>query len=91
MGSYKKRPVVLVIQAKAKIIRVIIHGSRDCLPYGEWKIRPGKVTVNFLEEISTDGMGYEDRDFLVDQLHKLVERKIQLQASTSNDLADVLS
>jgi len=91
LGLYKKGPVVLAIQANAKIIPVIIHGSRDCLPYGEWKIRPGKVTVNFLKKISTDGMGYEDRDFIVGQLRKLAEREMQLRAPTSTDLADVLS
>jgi 1-acyl-sn-glycerol-3-phosphate acyltransferase len=85
LGPYKKGPAVLAIQANAKIIPVIVHGSRDCLPYGEWRIRPGKVTVKFLEEISTDGMGYDDRDFLVDQLRKIAEQEIQSWSSSSND------
>lgn len=85
LGLYKKGPVVLAIQANAKIIPVIVHGSRYCLPYGEWKIRPGKVTVNFLKEISTEGMEYEDRDFLVNELRKLAERELKLRVSASDD------
>lgn len=85
LSPYKKGPVVLAIQANTKIIPVILHDSYNCLPYGEWKIRPGKVTVKILNEISTDGMRYEERDLLVDRLHKLAEREIQSWASINND------
>jgi 1-acyl-sn-glycerol-3-phosphate acyltransferase len=85
LGLYKKGPVVLAIQANAKIIPMIVRGSRDCLPYGEWKIRPGKVTVKVLKEISTEGMEYEDRDFLVNELRKLAERELKLRVSASDD------
>ena len=44
LGLYKKGPVVLAIQANAKIIPSIIQGSSKCLSYGEWKIKSGKVT-----------------------------------------------
>ncbi|MFO7558542.1 MAG: lysophospholipid acyltransferase family protein [Desulfobacterales bacterium] len=85
LSPYKKGAVVLAIQANARIIPVIYHDSHDCLSYGEWKIRPGKVTAKIFSEISTDGMGYEDRDLLVGQLRKLAEREIQLWASTKNN------
>ena len=85
LGSYKKGPAVLAIQANAKIIPVIIHGSYRCLPYGEWKIRPGKVKVKILNEISTEGMKYEDRDLLVGNLRKLAEQELLLWDSIKNE------
>jgi 1-acyl-sn-glycerol-3-phosphate acyltransferase len=85
LGLYKKGPVVLAIQANAKIIPVMINGTRDCLPYGEWKIRPGKVTMHFLKEISTEGMAYEDRDLLVNELRKLAEKKLMIRISAGDD------
>ncbi len=78
LSPYKKGPAVLAIQANAKIIPVIVLGSRNCLPHGEWKIQPGKVTVKYLKEISTEGMKYEDRDLLIDNLRELAEHELQL-------------
>jgi len=76
LGKYKKGPVVLAIQANAKIYPVIIKGSRDCLPYGRWKILPGKVTIKGLNEISTAGMSYEDRNHVVNQLHDMAKKEL---------------
>jgi 1-acyl-sn-glycerol-3-phosphate acyltransferase len=76
LGKYKKGPVVLAIQANAKIYPVIIKGSRDCLPYGQWKILPGKVTIKGLNEISTAGMSYENRDQLVRQLREMAKKEL---------------
>ncbi len=79
LSPYKKGPAVLAIQSGARIIPVITHGARDCLPYGEWRIRPGKITVKFLKAIPTKGMCYEDRDSLVRQLRELAEQEVYLQ------------
>ncbi len=49
LSPYKKGPVVLAINAKAKIVPVIHSGVQDCLPYGKWRIRPGKVTIKYLK------------------------------------------
>lgn len=78
LGKYKKGPVVLAIQANAKIYPVIIKGSRDCLPYGQWKILPGKITIKGLNEISTIGMVYEDRNRIVNHLRELAKQELQL-------------
>ena len=80
LSPYKKGPVVLAINAKAKIVPVIHFGVQDCLPYGEWRICPGKVTVRFLKVIPTEDMQYEDRDKLVDALRTLAEKELVLQS-----------
>ena len=41
--------------------------------------------MNFLKEISTEGMEYEDRDFIVNELRKLAERELKLRVSASDD------
>jgi 1-acyl-sn-glycerol-3-phosphate acyltransferase len=70
---YKKGPAVLAIQSQALIHPVYIHGSRDCLPYGEWRIRPGRVVVRHLDPIPTAGLTYADRDQLLARLRALGE------------------
>jgi len=78
LSAYKKGPVVLAIKANARIIPIVVRGSKDCLPYGKWKIRPGKVIIKFLKEISTDSMTYEDRNLVIDQLRELAKKEMQL-------------
>lgn len=81
LNPFKKGPVVLAIQSQAIIFPVIVHGSNHCLPFGEWKIRPGKVTMKFLEPLSTEGMRYEDRDVIIERLHKKAELEIHKMPS----------
>ena len=76
LSPYKKGPAVLAIQAEAKIIPIIVFGSRNCLPFGEWKIRPGKVVLKILDEVKTKGMNYEDRDLLVNKLREIADREL---------------
>ena len=80
LSPYKKGPVVLAIQAKADIVPVVLLGVRDCMPYGEWKIRPGNVTVRFLRSIPTRELRYEDRTQLIAKLRGLAERELGLAA-----------
>jgi len=76
LSPYKKGPVVIAINAKAKIIPVIHSGVQDCLPYGKWRIRPGKVTIRYLKAIPTEDMLYEDRQDLVNELRTLAEQNL---------------
>ena len=76
LSPYKKGPVVLAINARAKIVPVIHSGVRDCLPYGKWQIRPGKVTIRYLKAIPTEDMQYDDRQEVVYTLRTLAEQKL---------------
>ena len=76
LSPYKKGPVVLAINAKAKIVPVIHTGVRDCLPYGKWRIRPGKVTIRYCKAIPTKDMQYDDRQEIVNNLRTLAENKL---------------
>ncbi|NMO20866.1 1-acyl-sn-glycerol-3-phosphate acyltransferase [Pyxidicoccus fallax] len=73
LGPYKKGAAVLAIQSGATVIPMVFRGAREVLPPGEWRMRPGDVTIELLPAISTRGMTYEDRDALIEQLRALAE------------------
>lgn len=73
LSPYKKGPVVMAITAQAPIHPLYMSGSRDCMPPGSWKIRPGKVTMRYLAPISTAGMTYADRNVLLERLRAVGE------------------
>jgi 1-acyl-sn-glycerol-3-phosphate acyltransferase len=73
LSPYKKGPAVLAIQSQAPIHPLYLHGSRACLPYGDWRIRPGRVVMRFLEPVPTKGLTYADRDALTAQLRAIGE------------------
>lgn len=80
LSPYKKGPAVLAIEAQADVVPVVLLGVRACMPYGEWKIRPGKVTVRFFRSIPTRDLHYEDRTLLIRKLRDLAERELGLAA-----------
>ncbi|MFT5571528.1 MAG: 1-acyl-sn-glycerol-3-phosphate acyltransferase [Cryomorphaceae bacterium] len=73
LNLYKKGPVVLAIESQAPIHPMYMIGSRQCLPAGEWKIRPGKIVMRCLAPIATRGLSYEDRDMLLQKLRSVGE------------------
>jgi len=79
LSPYKKGPVVMALQAQVRIIPLFIQGARNCMPYGAWRVRGGRVTVKFLEAISTEGKRYEDRDTILDRLRAIAQRELDLQ------------
>ena len=84
LSSYRKGPVVLAIHAQAKIVPVMFYGVRNCLGYGDWRIRPGKVTVRLLQAIPTKDLIYEHRDALVSGLYRTAEQAIARQTGAES-------
>lgn len=75
LSQFKKGPVVMAIRAQAKIVPVIINGTKEVLGYGNYRIQSGKVVVRLLKMIYTNGVKYEDRDVLLNELVALSERE----------------
>ncbi|RFA25313.1 hypothetical protein CAI21_19570 [Alkalilimnicola ehrlichii] len=73
LNPYKKGPAVLAIQSQSQVHPIYVHGSAACMPYGDWKIRPGTVLIRFLQPISVKGLTYDDRDQLMSVLRELGE------------------
>jgi len=70
---FKKGPAVLALKSQATIIPLAIHGARDIMPSGEWRIRPGHIEVHLLKSISTRGLTYDDRDAVLERLRTVAE------------------
>jgi 1-acyl-sn-glycerol-3-phosphate acyltransferase len=79
LQPFKKGPVVMAIEGKADLLPVIIEGARDRLPYGHWRVAPGRVHVRRLPLISTEGLVYEDRDRIVAELRALAEQHLRVE------------
>jgi 1-acyl-sn-glycerol-3-phosphate acyltransferase len=66
LRPFKKGPFVLAIASGAPIIPTILHGTREIMPKGSFRIRGGTVHVHFLEPVPTEGYTYDDRARLME-------------------------
>lgn len=76
LQPYKKGPVVMALRSQATIVPLVVHGARDVMPKGDWRLRPGPIEVHLLEAISTRGLTYDDRDAVLERLHRAAERAL---------------
>jgi 1-acyl-sn-glycerol-3-phosphate acyltransferase len=63
---FKKGPFVLAIAAQAPVVPVFCEGTFTLMPRGSWSPQQGTAVLRIGEEISTQGMSYEDRGRLAD-------------------------
>lgn len=61
LRPFKKGPFVLAIAAQSPIVPTIVHGAREVMRKGSFRIRPGVVDIHFLDPIETKGLDYDDR------------------------------
>jgi 1-acyl-sn-glycerol-3-phosphate acyltransferase len=73
LSPYRKGPVVLAIKGQADLVPFFLEGAREVLPYGAWSPRPGRVRVVFLRPIRVAGLGYQDRNVLLERLRDAAE------------------
>jgi 1-acyl-sn-glycerol-3-phosphate acyltransferase len=77
LRPFKKGPFVLAIAAQAPVVPVVIYGTREVQPRGSFVIRSATVHVHFLDEISTTGLQYDDRDRLADECWQRMARALE--------------
>lgn len=65
LRPFKKGPFVLAIAAQCPIVPTIVHGSREVMEKGSFRVKSGVIDVHFLEPIETKGLEYDDRSELV--------------------------
>ena len=61
LRPFKKGPFVLAIAAKAPVVPVVVHGTREIMRRGDWRVRSGVVHVHLLPPVETTGYDYEHR------------------------------
>jgi putative phosphoserine phosphatase/1-acylglycerol-3-phosphate O-acyltransferase len=60
LASFRLAPFRVAQAAQVPIVPIVIHNSRDVLPTGALTIRPGRVAVEVLPAIATDGWQARD-------------------------------
>ncbi|HXV86668.1 MAG TPA: lysophospholipid acyltransferase family protein [Gemmatimonadales bacterium] len=71
---FKKGPFVLAIAAGVPIVPAYCAGTFTLMPKGSRRISPHPIALIFGTPISTQGMTYEDREPLMEQTRRAVER-----------------
>jgi 1-acyl-sn-glycerol-3-phosphate acyltransferase len=88
LSPYKKGPVVMALRCQATIIPVAVHGAREVMPRGEWRIRPGHIELHLLKAIPTSGLTYDDRDAVLEKLYHVAERELAQHGAQQGTKAD---
>lgn len=71
---FKKGAFVLALQTGVPVVPVGVRGSRDIMPKGSWRIRPGTIHISIGPPIAVQGRGEEYRDVLMTESRREVER-----------------
>jgi 1-acyl-sn-glycerol-3-phosphate acyltransferase len=64
-GPFKKGGFVVAMDAGSRIVPVALLGTRELMPRGGFRIRPGTVRVVVLDPVSAGSYSYGDRDALI--------------------------
>ena len=62
LQPFKKGAFVLAIKTGVPVVPVGISGSRQVMPKGSFRIRPGEIRIRIGEPISVEGLRHQDRD-----------------------------
>lgn len=77
LQPFKKGAFALAAQLQRPIVPIAIHGTSGVMPRGKYlSIRPGTVVIEVLSPISTEGLGYDDRDRLSDQARAEIQSRL---------------
>lgn len=77
MGSFKKGPFIMAIQAGVPIIPITISGSYDVMPPGRLKINSGTIRVVFHPEIETEGLSLNQREKLMSEVGNVIASQLK--------------
>ena len=65
LGPFKKGGFVVAMDAGSRIVPVALTGTRELMPRGGFRIRPGTVRVRVLDPVPAGSYSYDDRDLLI--------------------------
>ena len=61
MLPFRPGPFTMAIESGAAVVPITVHGTRELMPKGTLKIRPGRMVLAFHEPVDTTGMTSADR------------------------------
>ena len=76
LGDFKKGVFIMAIKAQIPVFPITILGSNTIQRPGKYGIRPGTIHVIFHDPISTEGMGLEDRNRLIQQTRDAIASRL---------------
>jgi 1-acyl-sn-glycerol-3-phosphate acyltransferase len=69
LQPFKKGGFHMAIDAGAPIVPVALQGTRELMPRGSLRVKPGRVKVTIGAPIPTEGLGADDRNALLERVH----------------------
>ena len=78
LGTFKKGGFVIGIEAKSRIVPVVVQGGRELMPAGGFRIRSGTVRVRVLDPVDAAGYSYADRDRLATEVHARIAAALEV-------------
>jgi 1-acyl-sn-glycerol-3-phosphate acyltransferase len=76
LATFKKGAFVMAIKGGADLLPMIIDGSYKLMPRGSLAVKSGKVHVRFLDPIPSSDLAYRDRERLLSEARKIMERAL---------------
>jgi 1-acyl-sn-glycerol-3-phosphate acyltransferase len=68
LGEFKRGGFAAGIEAGSRIVPVAVHGTRELMPRGGFRIRPGVVRVRVLDPVESGRYSYDDREQLAQEV-----------------------
>jgi 1-acyl-sn-glycerol-3-phosphate acyltransferase len=77
LGPFKRGGFVIGLEAGSRIVPVAVHGGRELMPAGGFRVKGGEVRVRVLDPIEAAGYSYADRDRLAAEVHARIARALE--------------
>ena len=72
LRPFKEGAAYIGIKAGAPIVPIALVGTREILPYGSGRIRPGRVRLRIGDPIETSNLTLRDRAAVMERIHKQI-------------------
>jgi 1-acyl-sn-glycerol-3-phosphate acyltransferase len=82
LGKFKKGAFVAALESGSRILPVALEGTREVMPRGGLKIRPGTVRVRVLDPVDTGSYSYADRERLATEVRGRIARALAGEEAT---------
>lgn len=79
LRRFKKGAFVTALRAGVPVVPMLLKGAHRVQPAGSIRIRPAVVRVTFLDPVSVEGLGFDDRDLLVTRVRDLFVTNLPLE------------